>query len=55
MVLNTNKPGKSLNNKSVSLSYHFERKYVDNDVVKILKIYIKGKYVDPFTKVLVSN
>ena len=38
MVLNSNNPGISLNNKTVALSYHFVRKNVANDVVEVHNI-----------------
>ena len=55
MVLNETNIGISFNKKTVALSYHFVREHVANDVVEVRTIYTKEHYVDPFTKVLVSN
>ena len=55
MVLNKNNTGISLNKKTVTLSYHFVREHVANDVAEVRKITTKENYADLFTKALVSN
>ena len=55
VVINAKKTGRSLNKKTFAFIYHFLREYVSTDVVEFLKIETKGKYVDLFTKTLVSN
>ena len=41
-------------NCSIEISF-FSRNYVENNVLEVQNIDTKEKYIDPFTKVLVSN
>jgi hypothetical protein len=54
VVLNASNPGRTLNKKSVALSYHFVREHVANSVAVIQKIASADNYADQFTKDLNS-
>ena len=55
LVFNSNNPQISLNNKTISLSCHFIREHVANDVVEVRKIDRKENYENQFTKALLRN
>ena len=54
-VISSSCPERSLNKKTIYLSYHLTREYIANNVVEIRKMHTDENYAEPLTKAVNSK